>query len=378
MKDTSFILLAAGRGERIGFPKIQLKIAGNSIILFHLSRIKEIEFIGEVVIAVPLNYEKKIIKLLKKVEEYPFDIKVVKGGKTRTESVYNALRISSFENIIIHDIARVYFPLSLFKKVHDNIIENKIVVPYITPRDMVVYKDRILERDKIKLIHTPQGVKRELLLKAYKLKGRKNFPDESSLLKETLGIKPEFIKSSPLNIKITYNEDLELIKFMEKKNFYIGFGFDIHRVKNKRGVIFIGGVEFKSMYVPIAHSDGDVVLHAVTDAILGASSLGDIGEHFPDTDRKWKGVRSEIFVKQALKMAKKRGFSLSNIDVIVYSELFKLGERKREIEKNLSSILGLPVSRVNVKAKSYEGLSDIGKKKAIASEAICLMIKNES
>ena len=152
-----------------------------------------------------------------------------------------------------------------------------------------------------------------------------------------------------------------------------GIGIDFHRFRkptSNQSFIFIGGVSIKSEYEVIAHSDGDVLLHALTDAILGVISAGDIGMHFPPSDAQWKNADSTIFVKHALKMLKEKGGAINNIDLNLICEVPRIGQYRSQICANIAKILEIDVADVNLKATTTEGLGSLGRKEGIAAQAM--------
>jgi len=153
----------------------------------------------------------------------------------------------------------------------------------------------------------------------------------------------------------------------------VGLGFDIHRLVPGRRLL-LGGVSIDHPYGLLGHSDGDVVLHAVTDALLGATGGGDIGERFPDTDPRWKGIASEVFVKKVVEDAR-GAWAVENLDITIVAEEPKLGPRKREIQRNVAMLVGVPEAAVTVKAKTAEGLGAIGNREAIACLAVVSLVK---
>lgn len=152
----------------------------------------------------------------------------------------------------------------------------------------------------------------------------------------------------------------------------IGHGFDLHRLR-QGGTLMLSGVAVSDELSPVAHSDGDVVLHAVVDALLGAMALGDIGEHFPDTEPRWKGVASAAFVEQAYQYATNAGYRVENVDVTVLAERPKLREFKRQMVQSLAALLRVSPDRVNVKAGTNEGCDAVGRGEAIAAHAVVLL-----
>ncbi len=156
----------------------------------------------------------------------------------------------------------------------------------------------------------------------------------------------------------------------------IGLGYDIHTLVSDRPLI-IGGVLIPCDKGPLGHSDGDPLLHAITDALLGAAALGDIGQHFSDKDPRWEGADSQLFLKEAYRMVQEKGFSIINIDANVHLERPKLGPYFDEIKKVLSRILNIAEDQINLKAKRGEGVDAVGEEKAIVAQAIVLLHKQD-
>ncbi len=149
----------------------------------------------------------------------------------------------------------------------------------------------------------------------------------------------------------------------------LGIGYDIHRLVENCKLI-LGGVEFDYPMGLYGHSDADVVIHAICDALLGAAALGDIGEHFPDTDNKWKGAASKLILIKVADLIKEKGYKVNNIDVMILAQKPKLGLKKSEMKKNIAEWLNIDVTRVSVKATTMEGVGAIGRCEAIAAQAI--------
>lgn len=156
-----------------------------------------------------------------------------------------------------------------------------------------------------------------------------------------------------------------------------GIGYDIHRLVENRKLV-LGGVHFEYHLGLLGHSDADVVLHALSDALLGASALGDIGEHFPDTDPKWRDVPSDIILTKILELIKEKHYTINNVDVIIFAQEPKIGNGKLKIKQRLSDLLNIDQSRINVKAKTMEGLDAVGRGEAIAAQAIVSLRVQES
>lgn len=155
----------------------------------------------------------------------------------------------------------------------------------------------------------------------------------------------------------------------------IGHGYDLHQLQ-PGGKLLLGGVLVSDEFSPVAHSDGDVVLHACVDALLGAIAAGDIGEHFPNTDPQWRGANSSVFVEHAMGLVRQRGYGVANVDVLIIAERPKLKKYKDLMRASLAKLLGITVDRVNVKAGTNEGCDAIGRGEAIAADVTLLLVKN--
>ncbi len=155
---------------------------------------------------------------------------------------------------------------------------------------------------------------------------------------------------------------------------YAGIGYDVHRFVENRKLI-LGGVSFDHHLGLSGHSDADVVLHALGDAILGAASLGDIGELFPDTDDKWKGISSQILLDKIVELVNEKGLHVNNVDIIYIAQEPKISKKKKEMEQRIAEILKVDVERVNVKATTTEGLGSIGRSEGAAAQAIATLIQ---
>ena len=185
------------------------------------------------------------------------------------------------------------------------------------------------------------------------------------------GKKIKIIKGEATNNKITVNSDIKfnnLIKF--------GLGFDVHRlIPNKK--LYLGGIKIPSPLGTLGHSDGDPVLHAVTDAILGACALGDIGEKFSDKNKKFKNIRSTILLKKIVEQIKVKGYLINNLDINIITQKPKIQKYKKKITNCIAKICEILPSQINIKGKTTEKLGVIGKEKAIACEVIASIIKND-
>ena len=308
-----------------------------------------------------------------KKKKYPKIVKIIKGGKERSDSSLNALKyIKKFrpENVLIHDSARPNFSISLLKNLINKLKKNKAVVPYVFPTDSIKYKSQNqlfnLNRDKTLLTQTPQAFKFKHLY-ALSLKKNTDITDESSLFIEK-GYKIFFIKGENKNNKITYLDDIKT----DKTTF--GIGFDIHRLtKNK--TLYLGGAKIPFHSGLQGHSDGDVILHSIIDAILGAIQKKDIGTYFPSNKNQYKNIRSPKMLKPIIENLYKNNFAINNLDVNLICEKPKVSKYRNKIINSVSNLMNLEKKKINLKGKTVEKLGLIGKEKAIACEVIISITK---
>ncbi len=361
-----FIILAAGSGKRFNKKKPKQYFLYKNKELFEHSAEKALKskLFKKIILVVdnPRRIKKK----------YQNKLIIIRGGKERFDSSLKALKkIKNFKprNVLIHDAARPNFSINLLKKIVKNLKLHKSVIPILHPVDSLKYKIKNqlynLKRKNSFLSQTPQGFRFEDLYNLAK-KEKNNITDESTLFINNQK-KIKFIKGEIKNSKITFKSDIENIK-----NFY-GIGFDIHRlIKNKK--LYLGGVKIPFHSGLKGHSDGDVVLHAITDAILGSIGKKDIGTYFPNT-KKFKNIRSPKMLKPIIDILIKSNFFLNNIDINLICEQPKVSKYREEIIKSISKLTTLDQDQINLKGKTVEKLGLIGKEKAIACEVIVSITK---
>ena len=228
-----------------------------------------------------------------------------------------------------------------------------------------------LKKDNFFLTQTPQCFNfKEILNLHIKNKSKYN-GDDLSLIDNN---KIKLVKGEKRNFKITEKHDYEMLKDFYKSNLKIGIGFDVHRlVKNRK--LFLGGVRIPSPLGTLGHSDGDSVLHAIIDALLGACQMGDIGEKFSDKNKKFKNISSSYLMIKVIEEIKAKNYEINNLDVNIITETPKLKKFKNKIINNISKLCSLSEKKINVKAKTTEKLGVIGQEKAIAAEVIVSVIK---
>ena len=372
----AFIILAAGNSTRFKgrTPKQYKKIFGKTLLELLISKIKKIRHIEEIII-VYNNHHKKYLKKIKLN-----NVKKIEGGNSRQISTLKALKFlkqkKNIDQVLIHDASRPNTSLNLIKKIILESKKNRIVIPYIKIEDSLKFKSKNKfinqKRENFILTQTPQSFRFNDIFLMHKNNKNQNITDDMSLFENKEKIK--LILGEKKNLKITTYEDFENFKkSLINKNYY-GIGFDIHRLVKKRK-LFLGGVNIPFKFGLMGHSDGDVVLHAITDAILGASKLGDIGEYFSDKNSKYKNIKSSIILKKVMKLTNEKNYILNGIDINIICEKPRIQKIKNKIINNISKLTHLDKEKINLKGKTSEKLGIIGKENAIASEAIVSLIK---
>ena len=360
--DVTLVLLSAGDSTRFNYSikKQWIRIENDPLWLYVANRLNSFYNFKKTIITANEND----VRLYEKLCDY----EIVKGANNRQHSLKNAMEYVNSEYVMVSDVARPCIP----KEVVINLINNPsdCTVPYLKPVDTIVYKNKTINRDEVKLIQTPQLSKTKLLKKA--LNSDKLFTDERALI-ESIGGKIKYILGSKKSKKITYFEDLDLPCLKRpSNNIFVGNGYDTHKFeKNKE--MFLGGVKIDVNYGFKAHSDGDVAIHALIDALLGAAGLGDIGEFYPDTMEKYKGADSKELLLDTAKRIKELGYVIGNVDLSIIAQTPRLLNYKKAMRFKLANLLNLQPNLVNIKATTAEKLGWIGRKEGVAVEAVATL-----
>ncbi len=362
-----FVILAGGKGSRFSkkIPKQYYLYKGKEIIKHSVEKALNSKLFNKIII---------VSESIKKIKNLKINktIKVIKGGKERSDSSLKALKyIKKFKpkNVLIHDASRPDFTIKLLKKLITQLKKNKAVVPILNPKDSVKYKIKNsisnLDRSALFLTQTPQAFRFKDLYHL-SLKMKNIITDEASIFIDSKH-KIKFIKGEKQNIKITYKDDLK------KPQTFFGIGFDIHTLKKKKK-LYLGGIKIPFHSGLKGHSDGDVILHAIIDSILGATRKKDIGTHFPNT-KKFKNIRSPLMLRPIIENLKKSNFFINNLDINLICERPKVSKYRDKIINSISKLVDLDKNLINLKGKTVEKLGLIGKEQAIACEVIVSITK---
>jgi len=365
VKDVTLVLLAAGASTRFKLPvkKQWLYIQNKPLWQFVAEQFNDFEFNDIIIVG-----NKQELKLMRDIASYRF----IEGGKeTRAESVLNALKEVNSEYVLISDIARCCIEKDIVKRLYEKREKSSCVVPALKVSDTTYFDGKPIDRDKLLQVQTPQlsctKTLKEILSK------KQNYTDESSAFYLN-GKKVIFIDGSKRMHKLTYKEDLKLLDCLKAPidNFKTGIGVDIHPfIENKE--MFLGGVKIDSNVGFKAHSDGDVAIHAIIDALLGAANLGDIGELFPDNDDRYKNIDSKELLKDVVKLVKSVGYEIVNIDLTILAQKPKISPYKNKMKMVLSQILNINKNQINIKATTGERLGFVGREEGVEVRAIATL-----
>jgi len=365
------VVCAAGKGLRAGFAKNKLLVPfeGATVLEKTLSAF-DFPAIDEIIVTSSENDFAEISALC---EKFP-TAKVVLGGETRTQSVYNALQAATADIVLIHDGARPFVARELIEGCIVSVKTKGSGICAVECRDTVaVVKDgkitSVPVRDTLRQIQTPQGFFRENITYAYARaleEENASYTDDSSVFARYCGA-PAVCKGARENIKITYAEDLK------ESVARCGFGVDTHAFGKAQDYIVLAGIKIPSESGLIAHSDGDVLVHAVMDSLLSAAGLKDIGHYFPDSDEKWKGASSMGMLEQAVSLIKNEGYGVKNISVAIQAEKPRLAKYIDQMKNALAGALKIDPAAVGISAGTNEGLGYVGEGKGITVNAYALL-----
>ncbi len=376
------IIMAAGSSSRMAteVPKPYLPLHGMSILERSVRRFLDFTPVQNISVVINPNH----LGLYESCLPHMSLSKPVFGGKSRQESVLNGLRalhVGADDIVLIHDAARPFVLSKDILRLLDTLNKNRAASLCFPIVDSIVRQGEYVERSGLQGVTTPQGFRYGDLIEAHEnCFGEVEFTDDASLVK-SCGIDVEYVLSSRHNFKITTTEDYEMAHAIISQNSITrtASGFDVHAFeseeenKQSKRVLKLGGLTIDHPVALKGHSDADVVLHAVTDAILGGCCLGDIGTHFPPSDPQWKDVDSALFLHEAVKMMSLKGGVLEFVDITILAEAPKVGPVRDSMREHIAGLLGVSVDAVSIKATTTEGLGFVGRKEGVACQALATL-----
>ncbi|MDG2096280.1 MAG: bifunctional 2-C-methyl-D-erythritol 4-phosphate cytidylyltransferase/2-C-methyl-D-erythritol 2,4-cyclodiphosphate synthase [Paracoccaceae bacterium] len=379
-KKSNVIIVAAGTGSRVGgpLPKQYQEINGTPILAITTNRFLTMPEIQRTIVVINKNHQEyfdtKVLPFLKGTVELTY------GGKLRQDSVLQGLKqLPSDELVLIHDGARPFVSKNLIKTIIKQTREHGAAAPglKITDTPWKVEKSLVVagvNRTNLYNAQTPQGFYKRDIFTFYNKMDESKTDDVGLAIKNGLTVK--FVKGEENNKKITTMADM--MSYNTGQNihteFRTGIGYDVHAFE-KGQTIILCGIKIPYKYSLMGHSDADVSMHAITDALYGAIAEGDIGTWFPPNEPEWKNKNSEIFLEHSKNLLSNRGFLISNIDCTIICEEPKITPHVKKMKDNIARILDIEKQRISIKATTSEKLGFIGRKEGIATQAIATVKK---
>ena len=366
------IIVAAGASRRMGFDKLSYRLPdGRTVLETSCALFAAHPAVDELVLVAGGNRPRcEAI-----AAACPKPCTVVQGGATRADSVRSGLAAAKGQLVAIHDAARPFASAEIITAALQAAAESGAAAPAVPVKDTIKIADQdgkvvaTPDRAMLYAVQTPQCFDRALYLQALEAVSDEKaslVTDDCSLF-ELAGLPVTLTAGDYANLKITTKEDLQ-----KEKTMRIGHGYDVHRLVEDRKLI-LGGVEVPYEKGLLGHSDADVLLHAVMDAVLGAAALGDIGQHFPDTDPAYKGADSLALTREVAKIIAAHGYKVGNIDATILCQRPKLAPHIPAMRQNIADAFGLPLDAVSVKATTEEHLGFTGEGLGIAAHAVALI-----
>jgi len=377
------IILAGGSGSRMGAGrnKVLLTLRGEAVIL---RSVKAFEGLADGMVVVSRQEDMEDIRAL--LAQAQVNAIVVPGGATRQDSVWNGLQAlpEGCDYVLIHDGARCLVDEGTIRRAMHSAEEYRsgiAAIPVVDTIKIAGENESIsatVDRDILRAVQTPQAFDLDLILAAHRKAQEDRFQgtDDASLV-EHLGLPVYMTLGSKNNIKLTTPEDIAMAEAILNHSsplpdLRVGQGYDVHRLVEGRDLILCG-VEVPHTLGLLGHSDADVALHALMDAMLGAAALGDIGRHFPDSDPQYKGISSMKLLAHVVNLLAEHHLRVANADVTIVAQKPKLLPHIPQMRENVAKALQLPVERVNVKATTTEKLGFEGEQLGISAQAVCLL-----
>ncbi|QTD56212.1 bifunctional 2-C-methyl-D-erythritol 4-phosphate cytidylyltransferase/2-C-methyl-D-erythritol 2,4-cyclodiphosphate synthase [Parasphingorhabdus cellanae] len=370
------LIVAAGRGERsgLGLPKQYALIRGLPMVRHSAVKFLEHPDISKLWVVIQAGQEDQLLDALEELNNY----EIVMGGATRQDSVKNGLSAiaaaGGAKNVLIHDAARPFLSQMMIDRLLASLEHESGVIPVLPVVDTTIniidrYLEQALDRDALWRVQTPQAFNFNKLLKAHDLSSAEFDATDDAQIFKAAGNQVAIVEGDEALKKYTTAADFDQLSEKNMIQIRTGTGFDVHQLAAGEE-LWLGGLKIAHDKGLAGHSDADVLLHALTDALLGAAGAGDIGDHFPPSDPKWRGASSDKFVEFAVSVIKQKGGAINNVDMTVICEAPKIKPHREAMRQNIANMLGLPTEQVSVKATTTEQLGFTGRGEGIAAQAV--------
>ena len=369
---TTALIVAAGKGERLGggVPKQYRILGGKPVLRWAVESLIRHPAVQSTRVVIGNDQQKNAASALEGLEVGDF----IQGGAERADSVRAGLDAIGGDAVLVHDAARPFCPPEVVDRLVAQLEFFEGAAPVLAIGDTLARVSDTLgdfvDRSGIVRVQTPQAFQLEPLRRAYASWSGASPTDETTVLRAA-GMRVASVEGDPELEKLTTSSDFRRAEewIAGRLAPRTGMGFDVHAFSGQ-GPIMLGGIVVPHSRGLAGHSDADVVLHAITDALLGAAGLGDIGEHFPPADPQWKGASSDLFLRHAVDLLQECGAIIDHVDCTIIAEEPKVGPHRRAMRSRIAEIAGLRLDQVSIKATTTEGLGFTGRREGIAAQAV--------
>lgn len=366
------LIVAAGKGERLGggVPKQYRMLGGKPVLRWAVESLISHPAVRSTRVVIGSGQQELAAAALQGLDVGD----MIEGGAERSDSVKAGLQAIGGDAVLVHDAARPFCPAAVVDRLIAQLEFFDGATPVLPVGDTLARADRsldeIVERTGLVRVQTPQAFRLDALRKAYGIWSGSVPTDETTVLRAA-GLEVGVVEGDPALDKLTTPADFQRAEqwIAGRLSPRTGMGFDVHAFAGE-GPVMLGGVAIPHSRGLLGHSDADVVLHAITDALLGAAGLGDIGEHFPPSDPTWKGVSSDRFLRHAVELLRSRGAIIDHVDCTIIAEEPKVGPHRSTMRQRIAEIAGLSLDQVSIKATTTEGLGFTGRREGIAAQAV--------
>lgn len=366
------LIVAAGKGARLGggVPKQYRILGGKPVLRWAVESLISHPAVRSTRVVIGSGQQEQAAAALEGLNVGDF----IEGGAERSDSVKAGLQAIVGDAVLVHDAARPFCPSAVVDRLVAQLEFFDGATPVLPVGDTLARADRnldeLIDRTGLVRVQTPQAFRLQALRKAYGIWSGGIPTDETTVLRAA-GLQVAVVEGDPVLDKLTTPADFQRAEqwIAGRLSTRTGMGFDVHAFAGD-GPVMLGGIAIPHSRGLAGHSDADVVLHAITDALLGAAGLGDIGEHFPPSDLTWKGVSSDCFLRHAVGLLRSRGAILDHVDCTVIAEEPKVGPHRSAMRQRIAEIAGLSLDQVSIKATTTEGLGFTGRREGIAAQAV--------
>ena len=366
------LIVAAGKGERVGggVPKQYRLLGGKPVLRWAVEALKGHPAVKSARVVIGQGQEELAKASLEGIEVG----ELIAGGAERADSVRAGLSAIEGDAVLVHDAARPFCPAAVIDRLIASLEFYEGAAPVVPIGDTLARVSETLEepvdRSGLVRVQTPQAFRLDALKAAYERWSGAAPTDETTVVRAA-GMKVATVEGDPVLEKLTLPADFQRAEqwLAGRLSPRTGMGFDVHAFAGE-GPLMLGGIEVAHSRGLAGHSDADVVLHAMTDALLGAAGLGDIGEHFPPSDARWKGAASSLFLAHAVELLRSRGAIIDHVDCTIIAEAPKVGPHREAMRRRVAEVAGLRIDQVSIKATTTEGLGFTGRREGIAAQAV--------